>query len=248
MKCILCKMCETAKAALDKKIISWTDAQTNETVIWEREADQERIHFAHSLLSDDPTQSLQEYLALAEQGSLWSLVRVAAAFASGTGTPVDPAQAEKWYRRSYEGGSDVGLLRLGHHYLRSRQYTKAEEVFRTGTERGLAPAMSRLAWTYSKSAHWSQKREEALTLLERGAAAGDLYARLFLARTMTRGWFGLRRIPRGIRLSSRVADDLFELVKGEEPAAPKRSGNVQLGFFSYLARLWLLRAIRIPAS
>jgi TPR repeat protein len=161
MKCILCKMCETAKAALDKKIISWTDAQTNETVIWEREADQERIHFAHSLLSDDPTQSLQEYLALAEQGSLWSLVRVAAAFASGTGTPVDPAQAEKWYRRAYEGGSDVGLLRLGHHYLRSRQYTKAEEVFRTGTERGLAPAMSRLAWTYSKSAHWSQKREDA---------------------------------------------------------------------------------------
>jgi TPR repeat protein len=175
------------------------------------------------------------------------MVRVAAAFASGIGTPPDLTQAEKWYRRGYEGGSDVCLLRLGYQYVNSGQVAKAEEVFKTGVERGLKPAMYRLAWTYSKSGQWPQRREEALLLLERASAAGDLYGRLFLSRAMIRGWFGLRLIPRGIRLSNSVADDLVELIANDELAASKRDSSAQLGFVSRFARPWLLGAIRMPA-
>jgi TPR repeat protein len=246
MKCILCKMCQAAEAAFNKKAYAWIAAQTNETAMWEREseADQERIRYAHGLESSDPAQSLNEYLALAEQGSLWSMVRAATALASGTGTPPDFAQAEKWYRRAYENGSDEGLLQLGDHYVKTGQFAKAEEVFKTGVERGLSPALYRLAWTYSKSGQWPQKREEALMLLERASSAGDLYGKLFLSRAMIRGWFGLRLIPRGIRLSKSVADDLFPLVENEELLA----SSAQLGFFSRLSRPWLLGTMRIPAS
>jgi TPR repeat protein len=248
MKCILCKMCQAARAAFDEKAQAWIDTQTNETAMWEREseADQERIRYAHSLESSNPAQSLSEYLALAEQGSLWSMVR--AAFASGTGTPPDLAQAEKWYRCAYENGSDEGLLQLGDYYVKTGQFAKAEEVFKTGVERGLTPALYRLAWAYSKSGQWPQKREEALVLLERSSAAGDLYGKLFLARAMIRGWFGLRLIPHGIRLINSVADDLGQLVGNEELAASRRDSDAQLGFFRRLARPWLLGAMRIPAS
>jgi len=248
MKCIMCKMCETANAAVDKKLSAWLDAQTNERAIWEREADPERIAQAYDLLKTDPVQGFKEYLALAEQGSVWSMASVGAAFQKGLGTPPDLAQAEKWYRRAYDGGSDHGLLWLGQLYQRQRQYAKAEQVYRTGAERGWAPAMCRLAWVYSKSPAWPQKRKEALSLLERASAAGDLSARHFLAIAMMRGWFGLRRIPEGIRLTVKVSDDLYELVKDEEALAAKNDSDKPPGFFSRLVQLFALGIMRIPAA
>jgi len=106
--------------------------------------------------------------------------------------------------------------------------------------------MYRLAWIYSKSARWREKRDEALTLLERASAAGDIFAKHFLARSMAHGWFGLRRIPEGIRLIFRVGADMAELIKDEKLTTPKDS-NEQLGFLGNLARLCPLGAIRIPA-
>lgn len=249
MKCIMCKLCEEAKAALDKKLLAWLDAHANKLAVWEREADQERIHHVHSLLlKTDPARGLKEYLALAEQGSVWSMAHVGAAFQKGIGTAPNPAQAEKWLRRAYENGSDHGLLWLGHLYLGSQEYAKAEEVFRTGVARGCVPAMYRLAWTYSKSSHWPEKRDEALALLERASAAGDLSAKYCLAMTMARGWFGLRRIPSGIRLIFRVVDEMAELIKDEQSAAGKRGSKAKPTFFGRLARFYPLFAVRILAS
>jgi TPR repeat protein len=246
MKCIFCKMCEATKAALNKQQQAWLIAQTNRETILEREADQERLRRAYGLLQTDPVQGFKEYLALAEQGSIWSMGSLGVAFQTGVGTPVDLAQAEKWYRRAHESGADEGLLWLGRLYLVSQRYTEAEQVFMAGVERGFVPAMYRLAWTYAKSTRWSEKRGEALHLLERASAAGDISARRFLANAMARGWFGLRRIPSGIRLLSSVAHDLAALIEDEEPVAPKR--DAQLGFLSRLVRLCPLGAVRIPAS
>lgn len=144
MKCIFCKMCEIAKAALDKKERAWSLAQTNKSAMLEREADPERLQQAHDLLKTDPAQGFKEYLALAEQGSVWSMVSVGVACEIGTGTPADLARAEIWYRRAHEGGSDEGLLWLGRLYLQSRRYAQAEQVYRAGVERGFVPAMFRL--------------------------------------------------------------------------------------------------------
>jgi hypothetical protein len=108
--------------------------------------------------------------------------------------------------------------------------------------------MQRLAWSYWKSADWPQRRGEALALLERGSAAGDLSARRYLASSLTRGRFGLRHIPRGIRLLFSIAEDMANLVE-DEMATSQSDGKTRPGFFSRLsAQLWLLNATRHPAS
>jgi hypothetical protein len=248
MKCIFCKICEANQAIFDKITVAWLEAQTNSVAIMEREADPALIYQAHDLLETDPAESFRQYLALAESGSVWSMAIVGYRFESGIGTARDLAQAETWYLRAYRAGSDHGLLWLGYLYQESKRHQKAQDVFRTGVERGLTPAMVRLASSYWNSADQPQRRDEALALLERGSAAGDLFARRFLGSVMTRGSFGLRRIPAGIRLLFSVAKEIDNFVE-DEKATAQSNRKTRPGFFSRLAApLWLLDATRHPAS
>jgi hypothetical protein len=248
MKCILCKVCEASQEILNKKLWAWLDTQTNSVAIMEREADPEAVYQAHDLLKTDPAESFKQYLALAEAGSVWSMASVGNLFEYGHGTAPDLAQAEKWYLRAYEAGSDYGLIWLGDLYQRSRRHQHAQAVFRTGVARGFVPAMVRLASSYRKSPDWPQRRDEAMALLERGSAAGDCSAKRFLAAGMTRGWFGVRHIPDGIRLLFSAVEEWGNLVKDETVAAPS-AGKTRPGVFNRLAsQLWLLGATRNPAS
>ncbi len=207
---------------------------------------EERIKNAHSLWKTDPAQYLKEHMALAEEdGSLWGAICLGAFFEEGVGTECDLAQAEKWYRRAFEGGSDEALIQLGALYARSRQYAKAEEVYRRGAERNWAPAMYRLAWVYSTRPDWRCHRDEARTLLERAGAAGDILAKKFLADAMVRGWFGVRNIPKGFRLAFSVADEMVELIKNEELVTPDITARP--GLSGYFSRLCPFVANRIPA-
>jgi hypothetical protein len=245
MKCIVCKICEANEAILNKKFLAWLDAQTNSVAIMEREADPEPIYRGHDLLKTDPVEAFRQYLELAERGSVWSMAIVGQLFQNGEGTARDLVQAEKWYLRAYRAGSDYGLIWLGHFYQESKQYEKAQDVFRTGVERGFVPAMFRLAASYWQSPDWPQRREGALTLLERGSAVGDLSARRFLASAMSRGSFGLRRIPAGIRLLSKVAHDMARLVE-DEKIMGQGDRKTRPGFLGRrAAQLWLLPSLRL---
>jgi TPR repeat protein len=231
-----------------QKLVAWFDTQANNVAIMEREADPAAIHRAYDLLKTDPAESFRQFLALAEGGSVWSMAHVGNLFEYGPGIALDLVQAENWYLRAYQAGSDYALIWLGDLYQKSRRYRQAQAVFRTGVERSFVPAMFRLAWSYWNSPDWPQKRDEAMALLERGAAAGDLSAKRFLAAAMTRGRFGLRHIPDGIRLLLSVAEEMANLGKDEAATAPGDS-KTRKGIFSSLsARLWLLGAARHPAS
>jgi TPR repeat protein len=233
MNCILCRMCDAANEVLSKRQFAWLDAQTNSIAIMEREADPASIYQAHDLLQTDPAEAFRQYLALAERGSLWSMTAVGQMFEDGKGTARDLAQAEKWYLSAYEAGSDYGLMWLGQLYQESGQHEKAQRVFRTGVERGFAPAMLGLASSYRNSTDWPQRRNEALTLLERGSAAGDFFARRYLAVGMTRGWFGLRHIANGIRLAFSTAEEMGNLINDETGTA--QTGRIaRPGFLSRL--------------
>lgn len=248
MKCVLCKMCEASHAALKRKENAWFEAQSNNVEIMERETDPAAIHQAYDLLKTDPAESLRQYLALAEQGSVWSMASVGQMFQSGTGTAQDLAQAEKWLHRAYRAGSDYGLIWLGILYEHSGQSEKAQEVYRTGIERGFVPAMIRLAACYRRSPDWVQRRQEVLTLLECGPAADDLFARHWLTSAMIRGRFGLRLIPEGIRRLPGVAHDMANLLK-DETATIQGDGQSRPSFVSRLvAPLWMVGATRHPAS
>ena len=108
VKCILCKICEARQAIFNEKFLAWLDAQTNSVAIMEREADPASIYQAHDLLKTNPAESFRQYLALAEQGSVWSMATVGQLFENGTGTARDLAHAERWLLCAYEAGSGVG--------------------------------------------------------------------------------------------------------------------------------------------
>jgi TPR repeat protein len=248
MKCILCRICEARENALSKKLFAWLDTQTNSAALMELDADPEAIYQAHNLRKTDPAESFRQYLALAERGSIWSMANVGILFENGTGTERDLEQAEKWYLRAYQARSDYGLIWLGHLYMQSQQYEKAQVVYRTGVARGFVPAMVRLASSYWNAPDWPERRGEALALLQRGSAAGDIAARRYLAVGMMRGWFGLRHIPGGIRRLFSVAEDVANLLK-DEPTTAHNDNKTRPGFFSRLAaQLWLMGAARSPAS
>jgi hypothetical protein len=104
MKCILCKkMCEARRAAFNKKQDAWFEAQSNNVEIMERETDPAAIYQAYDLMKTDPAESLRQYLALAEQGSVWSMASVGQIFQSGTGTAkngcialIEPGRTTAW--------------------------------------------------------------------------------------------------------------------------------------------------------
>jgi TPR repeat protein len=248
MKCILCEKCKAVRAALDKKWIAWFEAQSNAVAVMERETDPAALQQAYDLSKTDPAESFRQYFALAEAGSVWSMGVVGYMFAHGDGTAMDLAQAEQWYLRAYQAGSDYGLIWLGGLYQQLGQHEKARQVFRTGVERGFVPAMARLAATYMRSPGWRQKRDEAMALLEQASAAGDPFAPHSLVRAMMRGWFGLRNIPEGIRRLPATAEDMAKLVEDEMRPAQGDS-ETRPGFFSRLAaQLWLLGAARHSVS
>jgi len=179
---------------------------------------------------------------------VWSMAAAGHLFENGTGIARDLAQAEHWYLRAFDAGSDYALIWLGSLYQNSNRQAEAQGIFRTGVERGFVPALFYLAWSYWNSADWSRRRDEALALLERGSAAGDLSAKRFLANAMMRGRFGLGHIPAGFRLALSVAEDISRLVEGEKPTGQSEK-ELRPGFFSRIAaNFWLATAAKVGAA
>jgi TPR repeat protein len=234
VKCIFCKICEERLAIFNRKYFDWLEAQSNNVAIMEGEADPQLVYQAHALQETDPAACFKQYLALAESGSVWSMATVGRLLETGAGTDRDLVQAEAWYSRAYEAGSDYALIWVGQLYLESNRLEKATEVFRAGVDRGFAPAMYYLAWSYWKSGDWLQKRDEAMSLLQRGSAAGDLRAQRFLVTSMLRGRFGFRHVPAGFRLLSKVANDEGKIIEDDKAATESTRGK-PLGFFGRLA-------------
>jgi hypothetical protein len=224
MKCVLCTICENARATFDKKMDAWLYAQSNNVEILERETDLSAVNQAYE--ETDPAESFRQYLALAEKGSVWSMATVGWMLQTGTGTEQDLSQAEKWLVRAYQAGSDYGLICLGCLYERSERSEKAQEVYRAGVARGFVPAMVYLAVSYRKSPAWAQRRHTA----------------------MVRGWFGLQYIPEGIRRLPGVAHDMAALL--EDDTSPSQGDSkTRPGFVSRLAaQLSLVGATRHPVS
>src|ERR1700730_6323400 len=153
MKCVLCTICETARATFNKKMDAWLHARSHNVEIMEGETDPAAIYQAYE--QTDPAESFRQYLALAEKGSVWCMATAGQMFHTGTGTTQDLAQAEKWLVRAHQAGSDYGLICLGCLYERSERSEKAQEVYRAGVARGFVPAMVYLAASYRRSADWA---------------------------------------------------------------------------------------------
>lgn len=211
MRCVLCRALGWLGTQIftDNRIFrldvvrttlqSWRYAQTNDTETYQNDPELNAIWNAEQLTKDNPPAALSHWRALAERGSVWSMFRAGWAFQTGTGVAADQAQAERWYRLSFEGGCQQAQLRLGSIYTRRREFEQCEKIYEVGAREDWAPALYYLAWAKLRQPKTPERLVAARNLLEQAAALGDLGAEMDLVVLMSRGRFGLRLIPRGFR-------------------------------------------------
>lgn len=226
MKCVFCGRIrrfvvammpadvQTALATERSKLLDWAYTQANDAEIWCAEREQKQVAAAIELDGVDRVSAFHEFLALAERGSLWSMVRVGYHYQVGRGTSLDIEKAEHWYRLAVDGGVQQAQLRLGKLYWCRKDFARAAEVYQVGAGQKWSPAMYRLAQCKLAMSRSRQTLSEARQLLEAASEKGDLGAELYLASLITRGRFGLRQIPRGWR-RFREADRKISIQLGE---------------------------------
>lgn len=178
---------------------AWERVVSNETDLLSEESDHswDLIQRAGKIAADDPTASFQLYLEAAEGGSTWSMVQVGWNYWTGTGVAADPDMALEYYHRAISAGSWMATLyyarllaKLGHH-------DDCESTLNGGLASGFVPAYFWLGYLRYARSKTSLARREVRPLMEHAAAEGHPMAKLFLARWMALGHFGLHNIPRG---------------------------------------------------
>jgi TPR repeat protein len=233
MKCVLCvplkwlgieldNPCEAAYRAFLKEAQDRRYAQANDQDVQAGDPAFDALAEADTLWRRDPDAGFARLSELAAGGSVWAMMLTGWAYESGKGIAGDLGKAEQWYRLAFEGGSQQALLRLGRLYEERGDLPASENVYRVGVTADWGPAMYYLAVVELRQPLSPARLEEARALLERAAARGDLGAGMTLARLWTRGWFGLRGIPTGLRLAYNL---LTKAGDHESTEAPENSAR-----------------------
>lgn len=201
------------RAEQRRRLRAWEREQANDWDLIESDPLSVQVKAAIDLLDDNPLEAFPRLLGLAQNGSVWSTVLVGWCFGSGTGVDENWEQAEHWYRLAYEAGSEHGLLRYAE-YLDWRGDTDSlQKVYEAGWEKGLTPAVFRLIRMRLKPTMTLADRLAWKPALEWAAETGHPGARFLLAKYLSRGWFGVRGIPRGIKLIGGMIAAVF---RGDE--------------------------------
>jgi TPR repeat protein len=212
--------CAETHAEFRKRANSWDFKQADDTALFERDPERDRIKEAFLVMEADPEAGFLRLLELAEHGSVWSMNHVASSYYRGSGVARDPAEAEDWFRRAFEGGSEYAQLRYGKILGQRGDFDRCEEVFGVGVAEEWAPA---LYWSARYRLHRSKTREtlrQIRPLLERASAKGSVPAYLMLASATLWGGFGLREIPCGVRLVWKGVSKVEALMKDGTTHAP----------------------------
>jgi TPR repeat protein len=172
---------------------------TNSDALFKEDRDPVRLRDIYELRTSRPADAFSQFLALAEDGSVWSMIQVGYAYEAGLGTQRDRVQAEKWYLKAYEAGADFGLLRSSALAFKRGDIARARAILNDGIAKGLPQAMTDLAAMELRLSRTEEARGRARLLYEQAIALGDLSAKIFYARAMAHGRFGLKLIPTGIR-------------------------------------------------
>lgn len=199
----------------DDALSSWWMHGVNSADLCSKEEEPERLVAAYDLLLANPVEGFREIRSLAEAGSVMAMVYLGWALESGHGSAADGREAEHWYTRASEAGSDEAMLRLGHRAYRQKDAARVEAILRPGIEKGLTPAMQYVALANLRFARKPESRRIARQLLETASARGDLLARLNLARLRALGWFGWRDVRPGLGAWKRAGGDLIAWMKAE---------------------------------
>jgi len=236
VKCIICRpfawfrerlpaLCIADHPEAQAKFMSWRGAKTNDRELLEGDPQREAVEATFKLRKRDPTAAFPQFLALAEGGSVYSMLCVGWLYSQGVGVAKDTVEAERWNLLALERGSKRARLQLADLYLARPDFDACAMILTPGVDEHWAPAMYALAMVKLQQPKTTMQRESARVLLEEASALGDVGAQWALGRRMARGWFGWRRIPRGFRLMSDACEKTFTLVDGNSRGREQQEAN-----------------------
>jgi len=187
---------------------------------WEPAEDglRERWKEAEGLKAENPAAALAIYRELAEGGSAYSLLMAGCLYERGRGTEKEVAIAEEFYRRALCAGSWKATLRYADLLFKRGAREDGSSTLGDGVTKGFIPSFFWLAWYHYKHSPSRKTAREVRFLLEHAAEAGHPGARTMLARLTSLGKFGLREIPRGIRMVGALVQSLIESESGDATA------------------------------
>ena len=222
MACVLCRWLRRSIGRDDPLWLKASDqvqsdilfADWNTNALFEADADPVRLRELAALWQKSPDEAFPRFLALAEAGSVWSMIRVAHGYSKGHGVARDEEAAERWCTAAFfEGGSDYGLIYGAKLARRRGDVSKARRLLEAGAERGPLQAKVDLADLILDGPKAREGRDRARSLYEAAIAGDCLPARAAMAKAMALGRFGWRAIPEGLsrlRESLHIYDGLVE--------------------------------------
>lgn len=213
-----CKLCEwlgkllgvdarAECASFWGKVEDWDRAQSNEWDLWcgNSEAARELVDQAYAVHGTDREAALRLYLEAAEAGSVFAMEMAGWYNEVGIGTAADFGRAQELYHRAVCAGSWTATIRSATLHAHHGYHDYSDQVLEDGVKSDFIPAFFWLAWFRYKRSKSRETCREIRPLLERAAAEGHPAAGLLLARLMLLGKFGVRDIPRGLRLLGKEA-------------------------------------------
>ena len=181
--------------------------------VWADEPDSPRVNEAYRLLFSDPDRAYGQLLALADGGSIMSMVYLGWMFRDGIGRKADFPEAEYWFKRVADSGALIGTSYLGELYQIHGDHNKAREIFSIGAAQEYVPAMYLLGRMYVFGSGGFRDDAKGRALLEKCAALGYLRAKAALANMLMRGSDGFRGRIKGLWNGFRFMREAIQLYK-----------------------------------
>jgi TPR repeat protein len=181
----------------------------HQSIEFEKEPDRAAWLGAKSMLRSQPMLAIQQFRALAERGSLLSMLELGRAYASGIGTPIDVSQAEMWFGKVAQLGSIRAHWYLGRLLMRQRKYQEAKDALSFSAARGYAPALFDIGRLYLHGWGVERDRLKAQNYFERSADAGNVFAKTRLAGLLLRSGKGFSAKLKGVALVFSAYRDLL---------------------------------------
>lgn len=176
----------------------WDRIHANAAELAEREDDLDQLDRAVALWeAGQPSQAIGIWRELADRGSTWSMLELGRCYEFGAGLPADPDHAEQWYKLALAGGSQEAMLKCASAAASRGEFAACEAILRSGIDQDWTPALFWMAWHRQVQSADKATYRAIFPLLKTAAQRGHPAARFFLVNFMSRGKFGIGRIPLG---------------------------------------------------
>lgn len=176
---------------------------------------------AESLREEHPAVALAIHLELAEAGSAHSTIMAGWYHQTGRGAEQDNAAAEEFYRRALCMRSWRATILYAKLLFKRGAHDKWPSTLQNGVDNGFIPSFFWLAWFRYKQSPSRRTAREVRPLLETAAEAGHPGAKAILVRWTMSGKFGLREIPRGLRMARELLQSQIDSENTDEGTAEK---------------------------